>query len=287
MRRALLLVVVLIPLLAGCGAERGSDLDEAANALSEARTSRVDIGVASPKGTVFEASGLFDYARDVGELKLTRISDEFGESPFPTQMRFIGRDFYTGWSFGDKLRWQKEEAYEPTDAEEVIVPFSGGPAPDEVLDLLLKTSKRTQIFESEEIRGVDSKHYRLHVDPVAVLRETGVENTLDRHETTPFVVDVWIDQDGLVRRMRFPDEPDEETLSLDFYDFGVEVDVKAPTPAELIGDREFEKLFEAECEKRLKNEKPEQDDFCAIMVGSPSSDEGTGYGPPVETVPEP
>jgi hypothetical protein len=280
MRRALFLIALLLPLLAGCGAEQGSELDDAANALSKAGSSRVDVNISSGKRDLFKATGSFDYERDVGELRFTMIDDEF-EPLVPAAVRLIGRTFYTGWSFGDKLRWLKEEGYEPTDAEGVIVPFEGGPAPDKVLELLLKTSKRTQVLGTEDVRGVKAKHYRIHVDQDALLREAKIKKALDDHDESDLVVEAWIDNDSLVRRLRLPDT--EDTVSFDFYDFGVTVEVEVPHPDELIPEGEFEKLLEAECRKRLKNMKPDEDDFCAVMAEvEPDSEELS-----TETVPSP
>jgi hypothetical protein len=277
--RALLLVAFVAPVLAACGAKTGNDLDGAATALSKAGSSRVEINVSSGKKQLFQARGSFDYARDVGEIKFVAIDESItSETPAPVAVRFIDRTVYTGWSFSGKLRWQKEEEWEPTDPEELIVPFEGGPAPDRVLELLLKTSKRTEIRGSEEIRGVKAKHYRLHVDGDAVLREYGIENALDDHDRSPLVVDAWFDDDNLVRRLIFPGEEEAgEKVVFDFYDFGVDVDVEAPSQKEVIGEREFEKLMEAEC-KALAKEK----DFCAALAAA-----GEGEEAPVETVPEP
>jgi hypothetical protein len=288
MRRALTLVA-LLPFVLGCGAKSGSDLDDASAALSDAGSSRVEITVSSGKKRVLEASGVFDYRRDVGELELVAFDASFAgvDMPWPVAFRLIGRDVYTGWRFGDKLRWQKEEEWEPRDAEELIVPFEGGPAPDRVLELLLKASKRTQIFASEEIRGVKAKHYRLHIDEDALLRDYGIENGLDGPPPPPVVVDAWIDDDNLVRRLVFPQGAEEgarEEATFDFFDFGIAVDVKAPQPPDLISRREFDKLMKQECRSRKKaDQKPGE--FCSYITGE-RSDGPTSYGP-VETVPAP
>jgi hypothetical protein len=282
MRRTLVLIALLLPLLAACGAEHVSDLDEAASALSKAGSSRVDLDISSGRRDMFKATGSFDYERDVGELKFTMIDDEF-EPLVPVAVRLIGRTFYTAWSFGDDLRWLKEEGYELADAEALIVPFEGGPAPDKVLELLLKTSKRTQVLGSDEVRGVKAKHYRIHVDKDALLREAQVEKkALDDHDESALVVDAWIDDDNLVRRLSLPDDGD--TVSFDFYDFGVEVDVDVPAPDELIPEGEFEKLLEAECKGHLKKPELDEDDFCALMA---EVEPGGSTEYSTETVPSP
>jgi hypothetical protein len=279
MRRALVLIV-LAPLAVGCGAKPSDNLDGTAAAFSDAASSRVEIRVTSGEKTIFVAAGAFDYERDVGELKV-RAAEEIGE-PAPDIFRLIGRMVYTGWTIGGKRRWQKEEDFEPTDAEELVIPFEGGPPPDRVITLLLKTSTRTQILGNDEIRGVNTRHHLLHVDEDALLREFGIENALDDHAKSTLVIHAWVDEDNLVRRLLFPESNEDsgnEQATMDFFDFGVKVDVEAPPKDQVLSDNAFYKLLEQDCKAQGGND-ASKGDFCAMM----GTGEGSG-GTPAETTP--
>ena len=182
MRRALFLIALLLPLLAACGAAQTSDLDDAASVRSKAGSSRVDVDVSSGKQDIFKATGSFDYERDVGELRVTMVEDEF-EPLMPVAIRLIGRTFYSGWSFGDKLRWLKEEGFEPTDAEAVIVPFEGRSGTRQGARASAEVQQANSGPRVEDVRGVKAKHYRIHVDKDALLREAQIEKkALDDHD---------------------------------------------------------------------------------------------------------
>jgi hypothetical protein len=148
-------VVALVPLLAACGAKQSNNLDGASAAFSDAGSSRVELKLFSGERQVFVAEGTFDYRHDIGEVEVSAYEDD-GE-PAPEVFRVIGKTIYTGWTLAGKRRWQKEEEFDPTSAEELIIPFEGGPPPDRVLQLLLETSTRTEVLGTDEIRGVASR----------------------------------------------------------------------------------------------------------------------------------
>ena len=64
------------------------------------------------------------------------------------------------------------------------------------------------------------------------------------------MIDAWIDDEGLLRRIRIPfGGTDGPVEVIDLYDFGVPVDIEAPPADEVISEDEFSKLLERECEK--------------------------------------
>ncbi len=105
----------------------------------------------------------------------------------------------------------------------------------------------------EEIRGVETTKYHAEID---------VQRALDRLESADratvqqalrmfgdsLPMDVWIDADGLPRRIAMKMHMTAEGSSItvreriDFYDFGTEVSVEAPPPSEVMSMDEFQAL---------------------------------------------
>jgi hypothetical protein len=265
MRRASVFLV-LVPLLAACGAKEGG-LESAPGAMKDAGSSRVELRLVGAK-VAFVGSGAIDYAHERGQLVIT---DESGGRLVPggqMEGRFLGKTTYLGWNLFDDRQWVKETDDAPSGTDRLIPGF-GGPSPDRLLGLLIKSSKEIEGLGNEEIRGVSTKHYRAHVDPMKL----GEDDVFA--ENAELVVDVWVDGDQLVRRLRVPEAGEDEAGAtvFDFFDFGVEVDVEAPPADQVRSDEEFENLLEKWCRAQPKKR---DEDFCAFGVG-----EGGGGG--VET----
>jgi hypothetical protein len=106
---------------------------------------------------------------------------------------------------------------------------------------------------SEKVRGVETTHYRGTVDLRKALElipadsRDAFERVLELVGETKMPLEVWIDNDGLARRMRYEQplpagEGGEETtmvLTMDMYDFGVEVDVGPPPDDEVLDLQEL------------------------------------------------
>jgi hypothetical protein len=118
----------------------------------------------------------------------------------------------------DEQTWTKEPAVDDASLDE----FS----PITLLELLRSASQKTERTGEEEVRGDSTARYALTVDcEQAELHDCRAETA---------VVHVWIDSDGLVRRIRV----DQIALAFDleFFDFGVPVEVEAP-PADQVVDQ--------------------------------------------------
>jgi len=108
----------------------------------------------------------------------------------------------------------------------------------------------------EQVRGVDTTHYRAEIDlskSVAAMRQrldklspemrAGAQNAIDALENrkTPMVADVWIDANGLTRRLDMtipfpvPGAGSDASMKMrmELYDFGTPVHVQAPPPSEV------------------------------------------------------
>lgn len=130
----------------------------------------------------------------------------------------------------------------------------GSTDPRSVLDALKAVSGPLETVGREEIRGTGTTHYRAALDPTEIADEvvkTGatddvlgsVRDALAQSGLQSIPVDVWVDDDGLLRRMQidvtmaqtgFAGETSMR-MTFDLFDYGAEVDV-TPPPAELVVD---------------------------------------------------
>jgi hypothetical protein len=123
--------------------------------------------------------------------------------------------------------------------------------PREMLGFLRGVSGEIQVVGTEELRGVDTTHYRATVDP-AEFEKLAPES--EREQLGPLVdefvgqsgigevpVDVWIDAEGMVRKvvMSFTatqpgsSETAESTVSFELWDYGEPVAIEPPPASEV------------------------------------------------------
>jgi len=137
------------------------------------------------------------------------------------------------------MYWVKQtvEAESGTDR---FIPGPGGTRPDRLLEDLTNASKKVEKLGTEEIRGVNATHYRAHLDKTKL----GIEDDAEK----PLVVDAWIDDQGLPRRIRVPTGGETDLVAVvDLFDFGVPVDIEVPPANEVVSEDKFDKLMEKEC----------------------------------------
>jgi hypothetical protein len=118
-----------------------------------------------------------------------------------------------------------------------------GTDPSQSLDLLLAASDDFREVGEEEVRGAPTTHYAGTIDLEKVAEQAPPEardtyqQLLEVSQQTTVPVDVWIDDDGLTRRIRYEQTmPDRSTMNLtqEYYDFGVEVDISPPPDDEVL-----------------------------------------------------
>lgn len=113
--------------------------------------------------------------------------------------------------------------------------------PSDILAFLRGTSANVRAVGSERVRGVATTRYRGTIDfarvtPQAPARDRGVLRALRAFlrfqgvDGIPY--DVWVDGDGLARRVRTETRlaSVRVTQTVDFYDFGIDVRVTPPPP---------------------------------------------------------
>lgn len=249
MRRALMLVF-LLPLAAGCGAARTSDpgVDEVADKAAAAGSSRIAISYGGK--TYF--SGEFDFERDLGAFSWGL--DEDGD-----WHQIITSDaIYTRFRIEELglprkgPLWTKSAASEEKDGLFEIFPTD----PVRLLGAL-KAASSVEKVEAGEERGVAVTRYRASLDidrALDALAKSGSYDEAFRATLRQFwtdgadeiPLDLAVDEEGLLRRVDVA-IPDGERLSVEFFDYGLEVDAKPPPASQVLSMEEFIRLMEKLC----------------------------------------
>ena len=123
--------------------------------------------------------------------------------------------------------------------------------PRELLDVLRSLSGDLETVGTEELRGVETTHYRAVVDPVELAKGAasagqaadGLFDQLTAQSGIGAVpLDVWIDANGLVRKLSMKVSATDQasqagaaTTSFELWDYGETVDIELP-PASQVAD---------------------------------------------------
>jgi hypothetical protein len=256
-------LLALVLLTTGCGSVDSAGPAES----SSADTARFEMVMTRTdmRGRMV-ISGVTDYPR---RRALLQTSFEGGADPGESfnglgepgdELRIFGNTSYTQWTVrGDKTYWVEETEEPSSSPSEVIVPFPGSRLdPARAYELIQSAGDEVKELGQEAVRGEATTHYRITVDPTAL-----PERALD--ETKPFPVEVWADADDRLRRMRVTDEflDGSATITYEFFDFGVEVDVERPTQDVISSERldELTRPTDEELRELCEEEIPE--DVCA------------------------
>lgn len=118
-----------------------------------------------------------------------------------------------------------------------------GTDPTQSLDLLRAAGTDFREVGEEEVRGVATTHYQGTVDLEKVVEQVPEEaresyrRLLELSDQTEIPIEVWIDEDGLTRRVRYEQTLGDGTtmdLTQEYFDFGVEVDVEPPPDEDVL-----------------------------------------------------
>jgi hypothetical protein len=197
----------LFLLVTGCGGvENEPNLAKAVERTEATGSSRIEVRAAlveNGRTLAFRCDGTADYGR-----QRLRLGCNYGIG----EMIVIGdAQYFTSDAFGVRIdeRWVKV----PLDESDSLNQFS----PERLLGLLRDASLETTRLGEETVRQVATVRYQLTVN--CERAQIGCSGT-----TAP--VYVWIDDDGLVRRIELEDDGTPGTI--EFFDFGVQVDIEPP-----------------------------------------------------------
>jgi hypothetical protein len=240
------LVLACLPLfaLAGCGSASAPTEDGAADTwrfeLVITRTDR--------EGRLV-MSGSFDHARATGTLTAKLFGTEAADTDVPTEVRFIGDRYFTQEEFEGKTYWVEEKSEPAVYPNEAIVPFpESGLDPKQALELIRASGDKLQQLGQADVRGTQTTHYRIEVDPERLREHLPPGRRLaqgDPEQDRPFPVEFWADDAERLRRIQIHEGivgGDSGTLTYEFFDFGVGVDVDRPPSDQIVSRVEFEEL---------------------------------------------
>lgn len=266
MRRTFLvsLLAVSALLAAACGGD--TEQTSPADALVEAAATTQDAGsarfsiVTSMKASAarrpaeVSGEGLFDYRDRKGRMTfdISSIPGSGGALSKSGRMQvlFDGLTMYMNWPFLSKVLpvdepWVKVDLQKLGESAGIDVgqlAQVGQTDPTQSLEYL-KAAGDVEEVGSDRVRGVDTTQYHAVVDLREVARNgteqvaSSVERLIAATGTAEVPADVWIDSNGLLRRMSYRYRVSQGALgassvsvTMDLFDFGVEVDVTPPPP---------------------------------------------------------
>jgi len=121
--------------------------------------------------------------------------------------------------------------------------------PRDVLEALRGLSGDIETVGGEELRGVETNHYRALLDPADLVRKATVTNAdatsvfdqLSQTGVAEVPLDIWIDRNGLVRKLALDvDVPDASSgfsgsvsLAFELWDYGELVEIDVPPAAQV------------------------------------------------------
>lgn len=249
LRIALCVAVVAVGAI-GCGdSESGGSpksleaLAAAADKVSDAGSSAMSMSMEMSFGgeeVTAEGEGAFDWVGETGEMTMTMSGAGL---PGEVEMDMIidGNDVYMKMpeGLGTGAGWYRMDAADVgsgvgsanqlSQDPSKFVEFLRGASEDGVEDL-----------GTEEIGGVPTRHYKAELSFEKILDQAPDQEAVEemRAQLEAFgdvdsvPAEVWIDEDGLPRRMEMTmdlgDDAGAMEISIDMFDYGIEVDVQPP-----------------------------------------------------------
>ena len=248
------LFCVLAVLASGCGRETvdPAEIAAAAEASASAGTAKVTIeGEGKARGQTFDLDG-------TGEMDGTRSEFEMGLPGGAGTMRQVADGFvvYTHvpgveeqlgkeWTRVDMV-----EAYRKLGIDLALVGQPGSQDPRQILEQLKNSGNEIEKVGTDTVRGVETTHYRGDMEMRSAVErapaarraeaERMVEKVIKLSGTEGFPMDVWVDDDKLVRKMRIQMKLNnpafggelEMDMTMELFDYGEPVSVDVPSEDE-------------------------------------------------------
>jgi hypothetical protein len=275
---SLLACLAAAVLVTGCGgsareAVQLESVAQAATLTAEAGSSRFELRMTMDAGgqsVAVDASGAFDFAGSRG-----RMTMEAGQLGGTFELRLDGTVMYMrmpeglGMALPGGKRWLKVdlEGLGALAGAELggLTQLQRQQSPAQLLDFLKAVEGDVEQLGEEEVRGVATTRYRGTIDlqkaleaqlealpeeqreALALQLEQALRAAAPDGELS---VDVWADAEGRVRRAAMelvvpgaPGGAAAVAITMDLFDFGVEVDVEPPPDAEVLDLAALGSLF--------------------------------------------
>jgi hypothetical protein len=264
-RAGLAALLALAAALAACGGNGEVDGSDTVAPVSGDAGTPVAVAAAETAETQsYRSSIVLEYESSQGPVRIAGEGEFQAEPPrgrlvmevaqaggrtdvAGTEVVYDGRLLYMaapGSSGGPEQRWVAIDLGE----DGRLGQFGGFDRADPAQALAyLRAADDVEELGTEEVRGAETTHYRLTVD----LREAAerlpdysavIEQSLATGGAAEVPTDVWVDEDGRVRRVRmvYGDVPTAEgtsaevTVTTELYDFGADVDVEPPPQSQVL-----------------------------------------------------
>jgi hypothetical protein len=233
---------------------------QAADRTSDAGSSRASFEITmtglAPEPLTMTGEGLFDSKERKGRLTmdLSALGAGSGQDLGEAEMIFDDFVVYMKFPFLSELQgglkeWLrfdirelgKEQGFDLGQLSQL-----NQNDPSQALQYLRAASEDVEELGKEEVRGVETTHYRMTIDLRKVVDQAPeeqreqlraqIDQIVEQSGIQMVPTEVWIDDEGLARRMeltyngmRFaPGEEGDMTMTMELFDFGVEVDIQPP-----------------------------------------------------------
>jgi hypothetical protein len=272
----LLSLGALVLVTAACGAETVPSEEG-----SGADTARIDtVTRVSGFGGTHEvrSSSVVDYARDrssyvepadgctviaIGDISYAEVPREAG---MPAGKRWVKSDWGDFATEADFEQSQKPQADADGEWTGYAIAFRLPDSPPAEYLAYLREHGHVEQVGEEDVRGVPTTHYRTTLDRKQLTREqledegwkdANIEKYLETIPETEEDVELWVDDDGLARRVvttsttEFPQAGDTQrtVTTSEYFDFGLAPPIEPPPAAEVIESDEWQRLQEQQLEE--------------------------------------
>lgn len=258
-----LIILLVAAGLAGCGGGGGDELGDvelirtAATTTEAAGSARMAMTV-GVGGQELTAEGEFDFDDQRGRLSmdmsgvLSDLPDAPDDLTFDTVYDgttiYYSSDLFGGTVDADWIRVDLSDLTAAAGIDPSQLPTSNNPT-DVLTGLEAASEDGVEEVGQEEVRGTETTHYRATIDLASTFEENDAITDRDRFEAVlaqigddPVQTDVWLDDEGRVRRQSssFGTGNAQVDLTMEMYDFGADVDVALPDEADTV---DFGDLF--------------------------------------------
>ena len=243
MRSLTVVAVIAVAAITGCGGASGgatggghstpiAAVQVAYTKTVAARSARVTVtnSFSAAPGkpvTVTTESGLIDFANHRSSLSL------LGPNGLSVERRFIGSDMYVYLPGLEAKPWIKADLSQllGTSSRTQLELLNQTADPVTGLNYLQAASAQVDLIGNDNVAGTATRHYRADVDPQKAAAVAHIGTPSSGPQLRP-VIDVWIDDQGQVRQLRYELTGTPSGVKLEqFSDFGVSVNI-APPPAD-------------------------------------------------------
>jgi hypothetical protein len=268
MRRVLAPVAVgLVLVTAGCGGG-GDDpaqiVRAAATRTADANSSRLEltVDVAGAQAGTVTASGTFDYESRRGTLSmdLSQVPNASGMGTLDAVVD--GSVIYLRFPPEIAAQIPGGKPWVKIDIETAgrqagldVAQFGGFDQsdPTQALQYLEGASDDTTEVGEEDVRGTPTTHYRATLDlrkaadGLSGEAREAFESGIDELGVTKVPADIWVDEEGRARKLTYTvdvsevsgGEADRVVVTMELFDFGVEVDASPPAADEVFDVSSF------------------------------------------------